>query len=87
LEEPLYELVSELPTFPTVEKQSNIKNMKFLPILIADWNTSQRIMILGGNKDYSPELENQLTQLVKNHSVVVLSEANSNLYHENFSDI
>jgi 2-succinyl-5-enolpyruvyl-6-hydroxy-3-cyclohexene-1-carboxylate synthase len=29
-------------------------------------------------------LENQLTQLVKNHSVVVLSEANSNLYHEKF---
>jgi 2-succinyl-5-enolpyruvyl-6-hydroxy-3-cyclohexene-1-carboxylate synthase len=41
-------------------------------------------MILVGTRDYSPELENQLTQLVKNHSVVVLSEANSNLYHEKF---
>jgi 2-succinyl-5-enolpyruvyl-6-hydroxy-3-cyclohexene-1-carboxylate synthase len=40
-------------------------------------------MILVGTKDHSPELENQLTQLVKNHTVVV-SEANSNLYHEKF---
>lgn len=84
LEEPLYELVSELPTFPTVEKTIKHKDYEIPSNLIADWHTSQRIMILVGTRDYSPELENQLTQLVKNHSVVVLSEANSNLYHEKF---
>ncbi|AZB09512.1 2-succinyl-5-enolpyruvyl-6-hydroxy-3-cyclohexene-1-carboxylic-acid synthase [Chryseobacterium sp. G0162] len=84
LEEPLYELVSELPTFPTVEKTIKHKEYEIPSNLIADWHTSQRIMLLVGTRDYSPELENQLTQLVKNHSVVVLSEANSNLYHEKF---
>lgn len=84
LEEPLYDLVSELPSFPTVEKTIRHKEYELPSNLIADWHTSQRIMILVGTKDYSPELENQLTQLVKNHSVVVLSEANSNLYHEKF---
>ncbi|MDM1554108.1 2-succinyl-5-enolpyruvyl-6-hydroxy-3-cyclohexene-1-carboxylic-acid synthase [Chryseobacterium indologenes] len=84
LEEPLYELVSELPTFPTVEKTIKHKDYEIPSHLIAEWHTSQRIMLLVGTRDYSPELENQLTQLVKNHSVVVLSEANSNLYHEKF---
>ena len=84
LEEPLYELVSELPTFPTVEKTIKHKDYEIPSNLIAEWHTSQRIMLLVGTKDYSPELENQLTQLVKNHSVVVLCEANSNLYHEKF---
>jgi len=84
LEEPLYELVSELPSFPTVEKTIRHKEYEIPSNLIAGWHTSQRIMILVGTKDYSPELESQLTQLVKNHSVVVLSEANSNLYHEKF---
>lgn len=84
LEEPLYELVSELPSFPTVEKTIRHKEYEVPSNLIADWHTSQRIMILVGTREYSPELENQLTQLVKNHSVVVLSEANSNLYHEKF---
>ncbi|MBK1894896.1 2-succinyl-5-enolpyruvyl-6-hydroxy-3-cyclohexene-1-carboxylic-acid synthase [Chryseobacterium paridis] len=84
LEEPLYDLVSELPTFPTVEKTIKKKEYEIPSNLVADWNTSQRIMILVGTKDYIPELENQLSQLVKNHSVVVLSEANSNVYHEKF---
>ncbi|NIF07237.1 2-succinyl-5-enolpyruvyl-6-hydroxy-3-cyclohexene-1-carboxylic-acid synthase [Chryseobacterium sp. Tr-659] len=84
LEEPLYELVSELPTFPTVEKTIKHKDYEIPSNLIAEWNTSQRIMLLVGTKDYSPELENQLTQLVKNHSVIVLCEANSNLHHEKF---
>ncbi|WP_077419384.1 2-succinyl-5-enolpyruvyl-6-hydroxy-3-cyclohexene-1-carboxylic-acid synthase [Chryseobacterium sp. JV274] len=84
LEEPLYELVSELPTFPTVEKTIKHKEYEIPSNLIAEWHTSQRIMLLVGTRDYSPELENQLTQLVKNHSVIVLSEANSNLHHEKF---
>ncbi|WP_419869436.1 2-succinyl-5-enolpyruvyl-6-hydroxy-3-cyclohexene-1-carboxylic-acid synthase [Chryseobacterium sp. CT-SW4] len=84
LEEPLYDLVSELPAFPEVEKTIRQKEYEIPSNLIADWNTSQRIMLLVGTRDYSPELETQLSQLVKNHSVVVLCEANSNLYHEKF---
>ncbi|KFF14417.1 2-succinyl-6-hydroxy-2,4-cyclohexadiene-1-carboxylate synthase [Chryseobacterium soli] len=84
LEEPLYDLVSELPSFPAVEKTIKHKEYEIPSNLVAEWNTSQRIMFLVGTKDYSPELENQLSQLVKNHSVVVLSEVNSNLHHEKF---
>ncbi|KQT22205.1 2-succinyl-5-enolpyruvyl-6-hydroxy-3-cyclohexene-1-carboxylate synthase [Chryseobacterium sp. Leaf404] len=84
LEEPLYELVSELPTFPSVEHTIRQREYEMPSNLTADWNTSQRIMILVGTRDYSAELENQLTQLVKNHTVVVLCETNSNLYHEKF---
>lgn len=84
LEEPLYQLVSELPTFPPVEKNISKKQYELPSNLAAEWNLSKRILILVGTRDYSEELEMQLTQLVKNHSVVVLTEANSNLTHPKF---
>lgn len=84
LKEPLYNLVSELPNFPPVEKTLQKKEFDLSPNFAAEWNTSKRIMILVGTRDYSDELEMQLTQLVKNHSVVVLKEANSNLKHDKF---
>ena len=84
LEEPLYEMVSELPTFPPVEKTIQKKSFEIPSNLVAEWNTSKRIMILVGTRDYSEELEMQLSQLVKNHSAVVLCEANSNLRNEKF---
>ena len=84
LEEPLYKMVSELPNFPSVEKTIREITYDLPPSLVADWNTSKRILILIGTRDYSEELEMQLSQLVKNHSVVVLKEANSNLRHEKF---
>ena len=84
LEEPLYDLISEIPQFPSVEKTIQKKNYEIPANLIAEWNTSKRILILVGTRDYSEELETQLSQLVKNHSVVVLCEANSNLRNEKF---
>lgn len=84
LEEPLYNMVSELPNFLPVEKTIREVHYELPPNLVAEWNTSKRIMILVGTRDYSEELEMQLTQLVKNHSVVVLKEANSNLKHDKF---
>ena len=84
LEEPLYNMVSELPNFLPVEKTIRENVYELPPNLVAEWNTSTRIMILVGTRDYSEELEMQLTQLVKNHSVVVLKEANSNLKHDKF---
>jgi len=84
LQEPLYDLVSEIPFFPEVEKTIQKKNYEIPSSLIAEWNTSKRILILAGTRDYNAELESQLSQLVKNHSVVVLCEANSNLHHDKF---
>ena len=84
LEEPLYQLVSEIPVFPTVETTTQKKKYELPSNLAAEWNLSKRIMILVGTRDYSEELEMQLTQLVKNHSVVVLTEANSNVKHPKF---
>lgn len=84
LEEPLYKMVSELPNFPPVEKTIRETVYDLPPNLVAEWNTSKRIMILVGTRDFSEELEMQLSQLVKNHSVVVLKEANSNLKHDKF---
>lgn len=84
LNEPLYNLVSELPNFPPVEKTIQKKTEDFPQNLAADWNLSKRIMILVGTKDHSEELEMLLSQLVKNHSIVVLKEANSNLRHDKF---
>lgn len=81
LEEPLYQLVSELPTFPPVEKNISKKQYELPSNLAAEWNLSKRILILVGTRDYSEELEMQLGQLVKNHSVVVLTEATSNITH------
>lgn len=84
LSEPLYDLVMEVPTFPSIE--SNIQQKKFsLPSkYIAEWNTTKRILILVGSHAYSPELNAQLAQLAKNHSAVVLCESNSNIHHDKF---
>lgn len=84
LEEPLYEMVSELPVFPSVEKHLTKKSFILPSHVTANWNLSKRVMILVGTRDYSEELEVQLAQLVKNHSAVVLTEASSNLHHEKF---
>lgn len=84
LSEPLYELVTELPVFPKVDTTVQKKPYELPTNLVAQWNLSKRILILVGTRDYSNELESQLSQLVKNHSVVVLSEANSNLNHDKF---
>ncbi len=84
LSEPLYEMVSEVPNYPSVEKTIQKKNYELPSNLAADWNLFKRILILVGTGDKSEELEMQLSQMVKNHSVVVLTEANSNLNNEKF---
>jgi 2-succinyl-5-enolpyruvyl-6-hydroxy-3-cyclohexene-1-carboxylate synthase len=84
LTEPLYNFVEEQPTFAKVEKTIRKKNYEIPSTMIAEWNTAKRIMILVGTRNYTEELEMQLSQLVKNHSVVVLKEANSNLKHDKF---
>lgn len=84
LTEPLYQLVYEMPIFPEIEKVTNDKKYEIPSGLISAFNQSKRILILAGTLYKNPELETLLSQFVKNHSVVVLTEANSNLYHEKF---
>lgn len=84
LAEPLYEMVGELPVLQPVEVVNHTRKYTLPSSVVADWNSSSRILILTGTLDPNPELESQLAQLVKNHSVVVLTEANSNLFHEKF---
>lgn len=84
LSEPLYEYVSEIPIFPEIEKNFTEREYTIPSRIIAEWNTSKRILILTGTLDKNPNLENLLGQLVKNHSAVILTEINSNLHHEKF---
>lgn len=84
LTEPLYGLVEELPVFPSIEMVSSKKTYNLSPALISEFNTAKRILILTGTLDPNPELQSLLSQFVKNHSVVVLTEVNSNLYHDKF---
>ncbi len=84
LAEPLYNLAQEIPNFPAIEKTIQKRKYTMPSELIAEWNLSKRILILVGTQDYNEELEMQLTQLVKNHSAVILTEASSNLHHPKF---
>lgn len=84
LSEPLYNLVNELPVLPSIESSIQLKNFDFSSNLAAEWNTSKRILILVGMQDPNPELQMQLSQLVKNHSAVILTEVTSNLDNEKF---
>lgn len=84
LEEPLYQLVPELPILPPVERTQPEEHFTPEASLIAEWNTSKKIMILTGTLHHNEVLETYLDQLAKNHSVVVLTEANSNLHNPKF---
>lgn len=84
LAEPLYHLVQEIPVYPSVENTIQKKKYELPARLTAEWNMAKKILILVGTKPYSKELEYQLGQLVKNHTAVVLTEANSNLNNPKF---
>lgn len=84
LSEPLYNLVNELPVLASVESTIQIKKYNLSPNLVAEWNVSKRILILVGMQYPNEELQMQLSQLVKNHSAVILTEVTSNLKNEKF---
>lgn len=86
LSEPLYEYVSEIPSFQDIKKEEKSLNSQYtLPYhLVEKWNKAKKILILTGSLDKNPELENLLAQLAKNHSAVILTEINSNLNHPKF---
>lgn len=84
LEEPLYELVSEIPAFPPMQRESNMPKYILPARLSAEWNLAKRILILTGTLEPNNALEELLSQIVKNHSAVVLTEVNSNLHDGKF---
>lgn len=84
LSEPLYDLVSEIPQFPDVEKTISDNQYILSNQLVAEWNLSKRVMILVGSQSPNAELETLLEQLAKNHTAVILSEINSNLNYDKF---
>ena len=79
LTEPLYQYATELPVFPSIEKTIQKRDFEISSTLVSEFNVAKRILILAGTLDKNPELQSLLSQFVKNHSVVVLTEANSNL--------
>lgn len=84
LEEPLYELVSEVPSLPSVILSEQENSYEISHKLVEQWESSKRIMILVGTREASEELDTELSKLADNHSVVVLCEVNSNLNNDNF---
>ncbi|NAW51543.1 2-succinyl-5-enolpyruvyl-6-hydroxy-3-cyclohexene-1-carboxylic-acid synthase [Elizabethkingia argentiflava] len=84
LSEPLYEMTPELLPMAAVEKKTTESIYELPAEKIADWNTSERVLILLGSLPPSQELNILLEQLVKNHSAVILTEANSNQFHPKF---
>lgn len=84
LQEPLYNLVSELPFLPKIEKSLSHKKYQLDATLVAEWHLAKRILILVGMHDPSEEFQMQMSQLVKNHSAVILTEVTSNLKNEKY---
>ena len=73
-----------IASFPSIEKPFRKRDFEISSTLVSEFNVAKRILILAGTLDKNPELQSLLSQFVKNHSVVVLTEANSNLYHDKF---
>lgn len=85
-DEPLYETISNLKSFdfPNVTLSQNVKLQNDYPELISRWKSSTKKMILVGSNFPDIELQNVLSKLVKDESVLVLTETTSNLYHPKF---
>lgn len=88
-EEPLYNLVEELKAYP-VEKleepqvlQEEIISDETLDEFAKVWNTAQKKMVLIGVYEPSELLQTQIDHLLKDPSVLVLTETTSNLNREN----
>ena len=85
-DEPLYETTDKLGVFSmpaTIEPPKNESTMNF-EVFSKIWNGSKKILILIGVNAPSSELQNVLNHLVKDSSVLIMTETTSNLHHDNF---
>lgn len=90
LREPLYNLEEDKDEAPkiiefpftkfTIDKDS-------LESLKKQWNSSKKkLIVVGGQKKYFSKIEKALKNISKDESVIILKEAISNVYGENFID-
>ena len=92
-EEPLYEIVEDF-TVPIVVDSISLEPDSLLdevPLQVDElekfatiWNRSAKKMVLLGSHDPDMLIQTQLSHLIKDSSVLVLTETTSNVYHEKF---
>ena len=84
-EEPLYETVETLEVHPEIIPMNQLSNAFTLEEnFISQWNQAKKKLILVGEL-FPNTLENEIIQkLGEDESIVVLTEATSNLHHSNF---
>lgn len=84
-EEPLYETIETLEVHPEIIPMNQLSNAFTLEEnFISQWNQAKKKLILVGEL-FPNTLENQIIQkLGEDESIVVLTEATSNLHHPNF---
>ncbi len=94
-DEPLYETVSKLYDFDIKieKKKNNIENslLDEIPLEVEElqkfetiWNNSYKKIVLIGVNYPDKMLQTQLNHIIKDPSVLVLTETTSNVYHDNF---
>ncbi|HFS68052.1 MAG TPA: 2-succinyl-5-enolpyruvyl-6-hydroxy-3-cyclohexene-1-carboxylic-acid synthase [Flavobacteriia bacterium] len=87
-DEPLYETTTTPISFPVFKKKENNSLLSEIPLdvdylqLFADkWNNSSKKMVLIGVHYPSELLQTQINHLLKDPSVILLTETTSNIYH------
>lgn len=88
-DEPLYDLVDDLLTYPLVEKtetqvlQETPLSVKELEPIAELWNKAAKKIVLVGVHQPSELLQTQINHLLKDPSVLVFTETTSNIQHLN----
>ncbi len=85
--EPLYEGFDEdIPKAKIIDTiiPKNLITKEELELLVDQWNTSKRTLILTGMLPKNEELNSLLSTFAKDDSIAVLTETTSNLYTEDF---
>jgi 2-succinyl-5-enolpyruvyl-6-hydroxy-3-cyclohexene-1-carboxylate synthase len=87
LDEPLHDILDdELPTTKatkTANKRTELTEKEWSN-LSSVFNQSKKVLILAGQQNPNPELENILAELIEKKGAVILKEHLSNLNHPNF---
>jgi len=85
-DEPLYEVTENL-FFEKKVKQKVVSRVDFnenIDEFLSIWNNSGKKLVLIGTHFPNEILKSQLTQLVKDESVLILTETTSNVHHQSF---
>jgi len=85
-DEPLYETIDE-PTIKRIileEDTIDLLDIQGLDEYVSKWNNSKKKWILLGTNFPDEKLQGQLSVLVKDESILVLTETTSNIHHPKF---